>query len=102
MNGEDIRAATKSDETFKMYVVETLGGVKANVETLTTQNAEQFAQLRELEQKKVSKGDCDTLRATLTAPSTRKIMGGGAVAATGVTGVFFGIVKLVEKWLETP
>ena len=48
-NGIEHRIAS-NEESFRLYVVETLGGLKADVTTIKTQNEDQYNQIHRIDQ----------------------------------------------------
>ena len=75
MTPDKNREIARDDMAFKLYVVENLGGIKADVDHLKTQNADQFSRIQKLE----------------AGPRTAMI-GSGAIAT-----VLIGIVEAIRR-----
>lgn len=82
MNGKDISKIASNDVDFKLYVVESIGYIKATVDMLKSNNTEQFDRINALEEN-----------------SPRRMIIGSCVTAGGVAGLIIAGVE-VAKFLS--
>jgi len=85
----DQHTIVSNEQQFRLYVVETLGGVKADVSSLKEQNAEQFRELREHD-RRITKIEATPRKVTIGA------LGGGA----GVGAVIVAIREALSHVLN--
>ena len=78
MNGDDKQKIAADDMSFKLYVVENLGGIKADVDHLKRQNENQFNRIQSLE------------------AGPRRAM----IASGGITAVILGVIEGIKQVLR--
>lgn len=92
-NGEQIKIA-QNEESFRLYVVENLGGVRADVNTLKEQNTEQFQRLR-----KIETGDSPICKQHAKGIEELKKRSRRPIVAGSVSGAVGGISLLeIGRW----
>ena len=86
---------------FRLHVVETLGGLKADVCTLKTQSTDQYTRISSLEQNGCAQGrtNADNIARVerVAASPNRRAARIGIVGGTGAAAVLVGVLQ----WLET-
>jgi hypothetical protein len=82
---------------FRLYVVETLGGVKADVSTLKQQNADQYLKIDTLQTQGCAKGAAIERDVAVIRNHSRGV---GAVSGGG-GGAIAAAVIIIGQWLAT-